>query len=127
MLRLSCRHPGTSSHPHSPRNFLEKVYRELFAQNDSISNALSYDDSQSDIFWGVEELSCLTSQLLDSRFVIDLDPGGTYRRTAEPQMKRKQDCSRPMRCRPTRRASLLSLTEGDLPVRGALHRVHILI
>ena len=41
-----------------------------------------------DIFWAVAELSCLTSRLSDSRFVIDLDTDDT----TESWMRRKQDC-----------------------------------
>ena len=73
MLHLSYRHPGTSFHLHRLHSLLEKVYRKLFDQ----SNMQCDDVSQSDIFWGVAEPLCLTSRLSDSRFVIDLDPGGT--------------------------------------------------
>ena len=74
MSHLSYRHPRTSSHLHSPRSLLEKVYRKLSAQDDRINDVLNQSMGL-DIFWEVVELSCLTSRLSDSRFVIDLDSG----------------------------------------------------
>ena len=41
MSPLSCRHPRTSSHLHSPRSLLEKVYRKLSAQDDQINDVLN--------------------------------------------------------------------------------------
>jgi hypothetical protein len=41
MSPLSYRHPGTSSHLHSPRSLLEKVYRKLSVQDDQINDVLN--------------------------------------------------------------------------------------